>query len=53
MAYRRSNGKGRRKLEPAVMNLSFTAVGTGTNYIMFLKDQSMRNTMLLIYNLLL
>lgn len=33
MAYRRSNGKGRRKLEPAVMNLSFTAVGNGTNYI--------------------
>ena len=33
MAYRRSKGKGRKKLEPAVMNLSFTVLGVGTNYI--------------------
>lgn len=33
MAYRRSKGKGRRKNEPAVMNMSFTGVATGTNYI--------------------
>ncbi len=34
MAYKRSNGKLRkRKIEPAVMNLSFTVRGIGTNYI--------------------
>ncbi len=33
MAYRRSRGKGRKKLEPAVMNVSFTVLGSGTNYI--------------------
>lgn len=43
MAYRRSNGKGRRKLEPAAMNLSFTAVGTGTNYIDLSKAASIVN----------
>ncbi len=43
MAYRRSRGKGRKKLEPAVMNLSFTVLGVGTNYIDLSKAASIVN----------
>ena len=43
MAYRRGNGKGRKKLEPAVMNLSFTARGVGTNYIDISRAASIMN----------